>query len=360
MTFFRSLFILATLITPAFAQAAFVQSDTDIQSDTEALPDASLAPDAKLLVIVPERDSDSYRLLSEILEAKELEFDVLAAVQTELKEADLFTPTGEGRYRGVILSEGGLGYQDGGNWQSAFTPEEWELLWNYERALDVPQATLYLYPSDFPEDYGLSLVAIRDTARFPSTVALTQMGRETLNPAGVRRDLFVDGQLGVRGAYMYLASVTPNSGVQVTPLLQSESGNIVAALSTSTDGRKRLAFTVAPGQDLLHSQVFADALVDWVASSSSLVGLTLSERLLRFLSVNRLGISLTILVVLFALILAALQRRRAAAQALSRYNVRPSDTRQVPPTPSQGSAPAPPAASAYPARAGSGTNTEQP
>ena len=292
------------------------------------------------------------------MEAKDLEFDILAAVQTELKEADLFNSTGEGRYRGIILSEGGLGYQNGGNWQSAFTPEEWELLWSYERELDVPQATLYLYPSDFPEDYGLSLVAIRDTGRFPSSVSLTQAGQEALNPGGVRRDLFVDGQLGVRGAYMYLASVTPDSGVQVNPLLQSESGNIVAALSTSTDGRKRLAFTVAPGQDLLHSQVFADALVDWVASSSSLVGLTLRERLLRFVSVNRLGLLLTALVVLFALILATLQRRRAAAQALSRYNVRPSDIRQPPRE--AAAQPAQPAAKVYPARAGSGANTKQP
>ena len=323
MTFFRRLFallIMSVLLVSASAQDA---------------ADFSLAPDAKLLLIVPERDSDSYRLLSETLSAKGLKFDVLSAVQSNLREADLLTPTGEGRYRGIILSEGGLGYQNAGTWESAFSPEEWELLWSYERELDVPQATLYLYPSDFPEDYGLSLVAIRDTARFPSSVSLTERGQDLLNPVGVRNDLFTDGALDVRGAYMYLATPTPNTASQVTPLLASESGNIVAALSRSEDGRERLAFTVAPGAELLHSQIFADSLVDWVASSSALVGLSLPERMLRFVNVNRLGLLLTALVILFALILAILQRRRAAAQALSRYNVRPSDTRSTPRPPTR-------------------------
>lgn len=292
-----------------------------------AQPEAQLAPGAKLLVVTTERSSGAFRALEGALRARELEYDVLTAVRADLSENVLYDEGGLGRYRGIILTEGGLGYQDGGEWKSALEPEEWARLWEYQRLLDVPQATYYLYPSDFPEDYGLSLVAIRDTGRFPSSLTPTERGRTLLATSSL--ETYFGSGLPVQDAYMYLATESGDGSSRVTPLLVSESGNVVAALSVSEDGRERLVFTVAQGAGLLHSEVLADTLVEWVATAGGLAGLSPVERGVRFLDINRVGLLLTALVILFAFILALLQRRRAAAQTLRRYNVQPGDTRRA-------------------------------
>ena len=60
-------------------------------------------------------------------------------------------------YDVVIAKDGGFSARtlsDGngaGNYESAFTPEQWQALWNYEAAYKVRQATLYTFPGGFPE-----------------------------------------------------------------------------------------------------------------------------------------------------------------------------------------------------------------
>lgn len=278
------------------------------------LVQAQEAPSAvqKALVISAEPAGPAnsrLELVTQGLAAAAVPYDILIASTEDLTDSGLRGSDGKGKYSAIVLTEGGLGFQNGDIWESAFNDEEWARLWAYELEVGARQGVLYLYPSSYPEDYGLSLVAVRDTGKFPSDVVPTPAANGVLAvPAeGVT----------IREAYMYLAQPEQTSDNVVTPLLETASGNMVAVLSVTPDGRERLAFTMAQGLGLEHSELFTAALIDWTqrivpaTSTASAARSRLPEQLdgMRDYSL----IFLSVLFALLALLLIVrLQRKRRA------------------------------------------------
>ena len=222
----------------------------------------SVAPsnrvELRLLVVSANASDPSLSAVTTLLDTMGLPYETLLAEEDTLTEARLVAANGDGRFQGVVLTEGGLGHLSGGDWVSAFDNDEWNLLWEYERAFKVRQLTLYTFPGTYPEDYGLRLAGYQDTTAAPYPVALTSAGRD------VFKSVQPTAQVPLRHAYTYLAGLEGSTGITATPLLQDAGGNAVAALSPSPDGRERLVLTVAQSPYLLHTQLLGYDLVDWV------------------------------------------------------------------------------------------------
>jgi hypothetical protein len=215
------------------------------------------------LIIAATPDDLGLEALKAALERVNRSYAVLIATETELDSDVLISPTGEGFYSGIILTEGGLSYFDGDSWQSAFSDEEWQLLWQYERDYKVRQAVLYLYPGTYPEDYGIALVASQDTNLSATTVFLSKEAKQVFPSLGKV------ASLTIQGAYLYLAKPEVQSSALVTPLLTSKQGNLVALLSTAADGRERLALTMAQGPGLEHTNLLLPDLLNWLKVEAS-------------------------------------------------------------------------------------------
>ena len=222
----------------------------------------SVAPsnrvELRLLVVSASASDPSLSAVTTLLDTMGLPYETLLAEEDTLTEGRLVAANGDGRFQGVVLTEGGLGYLNGDKWMSAFDNDEWNLLWEYERAFKVRQLTLYTFPGTYPEDYGLRLAGYQDTTAAPHPVALTSAGRD------VFKSVQPTAQVPLRHAYTYLAGLEGSTGITATPLLQDVGGNAVAALSPSPDGRERLVLTVAQSPYLLHTQLLGYDLVDWV------------------------------------------------------------------------------------------------
>ncbi|MEZ4656216.1 MAG: hypothetical protein R2911_01435 [Caldilineaceae bacterium] len=117
---------------------------------------------------------------------------------------------------------------------------------------------------DAPENYGLQLGALLDTAQNPLAVYLTEAGQQLfpyLHPVN---------PLSVTDAPVYLAQ--PLDGA-ATPLLVTDDGQTVAALWRDNQGRQTLALTLAQHSELMHTLLLGYGLVNWVTR-----GLFLGER----------------------------------------------------------------------------------
>ena len=218
----------------------------------------------RLLVVSAAEDDTALAATTDLLERLGTPYDVLNAADTPLTDATLIAPDGTGRYQGVLLTEANLAYSDGTTWKSAFSPEEWGRLWRYERDYGVRQAAFYARPESAPEDYGLRLAETKDLQEQALLTSLTQRGQAVFSY------LQPDVEVPVRYSRAYLAEVEEDGA---EPLLQDAGGRVLAALSTSEDGRERLALTVAQGPYLLHTQLLGYGVVNWLTR-----GLFLGER----------------------------------------------------------------------------------
>ena len=104
----------------------------------------------------------------------------------------------------------------------------------------------------------MRVTGYQDTTNAAYPVTLTSAGR------GVFKSVQPEAKVPVRYAYTYLANPEPASGITATPLLQDSSGNTVAALAPSQDGRERLVLTSAQSPYLIHTQLLGYDLIDWV------------------------------------------------------------------------------------------------
>lgn len=231
----------------------------------------------QMRVLVISASSDDYGLSAwkALLDQVGVPYEVLLADTQPLAQEQLVAANGDGRFQGVVLTSNNLAYFDGNAWVSAFTAEEWNLLWQYERDYAVRQVSLYSYPSTYPEDYGLSFANVKDTSSVPYPVSLTPDGWKIFN--------YLQKQVSIplRYTYTYLAALDPAStSTSVKPLIKDASGNILAAQSVSADGRERLALTFANNPYFIHTQLLGYGLIRWVTK-----GLFLGERAL-YLSVD--------------------------------------------------------------------------
>ncbi len=219
----------------------------------------------RLLVISATTQDPALAGAKTLLDQLGVPYEVLIATTSELTSQQLIAPDGGGRYQGVLLTTGNLAYLDGAAWKSAFTDEEWNLLWQYERDYRVRQVALYVVPGAYPENYGLIAAGTADTSLTPLPLTLSQSGQALFSY------LQPQAQIPVRNAWTYLARIAPLNGAE--PLLNDAAGNVLAAMSTSGDGRERIALTFDQSPYLLHTQLLGYGLVRWVTQ-----GLFLGER----------------------------------------------------------------------------------
>ncbi len=169
-----------------------------------------------------------------------------------------------GNFEGIILGNGDVAYNDPtAGWVSALTNNEWQSLYTYERTYGIRQATWYTFPSS---QYGFNP---------PSS-----SGDTTANPISAQYNgasgpvfgLYANtaNPLTIQNVWAYKA--TPLDG-NTSPLLSDSSGNALVAIRSYSDGTQNLAMTFDGNPNVIHTEVLAYGVVNWVAN-----GLFLGER----------------------------------------------------------------------------------
>jgi hypothetical protein len=222
----------------------------------------------RLLVVSADGNETDYPALKAFLSQLGVPYTEMIATQTDLTPA-ILRDGDVGKYQGVILTTGNLTYNaapagEAENWISAFSPEEWQTLWDYEAEYKVRQVTSFTFPYGLPDDYGLNLQTYQDTLATPLQASLTDAGK------GVFSYLNTSSPVTFKGAWVYLATKRDAS---VTPLITTSDGYVIASTNTYPDGRQNLAVTAANNPFLLHSQLLSYGLVNWVTK-----GVFLGER----------------------------------------------------------------------------------
>jgi hypothetical protein len=256
--FFRWLSRTVQLIFAAILFAAL--------SLTPAAAETPRSIDMKLLVVSADGNEPVFAAIKSILNQVGVPYDTLIASQTPLTPQTLSDGLGAGRYQGVLLTTGNLAYEASpGNWQSAFTQAQWQMLWQYEADFRIRQATLYTFPAGAPDNYGLTPISAADTSTIPVNARLTAAGQQLfgyLNPAN---------PVSIRNAWTYLAR--PVSTANPVPLLTTADGYSIASVYTYPDGRQNLAITTDGNPELTHTLLLGYGVVNWVSK-----GIFLGER----------------------------------------------------------------------------------
>lgn len=181
-------------------------------------------------------------------------YDVIDTNTTPLTNDTLVQADGTGRYNAILLTNSML--VDSSGAASGLSADEWNLLWAYERDHGVRQATLYASYGTWPEDYclrGGSEGGVGDTA-LPAT--LTADGSATLNY------LKPGAQIPIVQSYVYQTQL--EAGCNGHAVLTT-GGGVLGVLSTSTDGRERLALTFTSNQYLLQAHLLTYGLFRWAS-----------------------------------------------------------------------------------------------
>jgi len=242
-----------------------------------ASPTASL--DMKLLIISATEEDSALGAAVALMKQVGVPYDLFIAKDQTLTE-DLLTDGTQGNYQGIILTSSNLPYQNSaGQWVSGLDPAEWQILWSYESAYAVRQLTLYTFPSIFPEDYGIKGIDTNgdgwaDGNSNETTMTLTSEGQDIFS------SLKPNASIPLKHAYTYPSTLDTTGGVTATPILRDSAGNILGVVSTSTDGRERMALTMGHNQYLLHTQLLGYDMLRWVTQ-----GVFIGERRM-YLSVD--------------------------------------------------------------------------
>lgn len=181
----------------------------------------------------------------------------------QLAEGDLATST-RGRYSGIILTTGSLGYASGADFLSGLTDPEWRFLWAYEARFGVRQLAWYVFPT---ADLGFQpFEQAVDTGVTPLSVPFTEAGKGVFGSYANTAT-----PVPITNAYTYLAK--PLTDGATVPLLSDRAGYALAAVRSYPDGRENLSLTFDSNAFLLHNLVLSYGLVNWVTK-----GLFLGER----------------------------------------------------------------------------------
>ena len=163
----------------------------------------------RLLVIAADGNETDYPAITTFLDEVGVPYDKILAADTPLTASMLSDGT-TGKYQGIVLTTGNLTYFDAGagTWQSAFSPDEWATLRQYQKDFHVRSVTSYTFPE---ASYGLSYAGYRNTLGSELPATLTAAGQAVwpyVNAAN---------PIELTGAWVYLGSVIdPNV---TTPLV---------------------------------------------------------------------------------------------------------------------------------------------
>ena len=247
------------------------------QSQTKTTFQPSLRPmfvgsprvDMKLLIISAEGGANDPTLAGITFFAKEIgvPYDVLIAKNETLTQSKLIKANGDGKYQGIITTEVGLVFNNGGTFISAFDNAEWNLLWQYAREFNVRQVAMSGFPGTNPEDLGLRNVT---QSNAEVTATLTTPG------AGIFSSLKSNVNIPIKNAFTYEASLCGAAcpTLSTTPILTNKAnGNILGAITTTADSREVLSLTMNHNSFLRHTGLLSYDLINWVTG-----GIFIGER----------------------------------------------------------------------------------
>lgn len=207
----------------------------------------------RFLLITPDEETPSYAAARAALQRIGVPHEVLVARDADLGDDLLYEPDGSCRFAGVILADGTLTYEDGGQWVSAFSDAEWARLAAYQIACNVREAIWYGYPDT---DVGLVETGTFDDQAHVDAV-LTADG-------GARFAYLVpDAVIPIDSVYGYRASLLDPG--TTTPLVETAEGDVLAAAHTRVDGTEVLIVTVDSAPWSLHSQLLEFGVIDWLS-----------------------------------------------------------------------------------------------
>lgn len=260
---------------------------------SQALPQNRVA--LRILVIGTTPEDPGLQAWRALLDQLGAHYEVLLAATQDLTPSVLEDASG-GRFQAILLSTNNLAYESApGVFESAFSPVEWERLWEYQRRYGVRSVSLYTFPGPGnpnpsyadPEDYCIR--SVRDAGdegvrtenpadNPPGNPPPYPAVRMTLTPEG--RALFnylnPSAEILLQNTYIYpvrLATSQESPDCTVQPLLEDSSGNVLGVFSYSADGRERIALTFAHNPYLNHTQLLGYGLIRWATR-----GLFIGER----------------------------------------------------------------------------------
>lgn len=226
----------------------------------------------KLLVISADGKETDFPALLSFLNQLGIPYDTLIATEMPLTTNLLWDGGSYGCYHGIMLTTGNLTHFDGAaqDWRSAFSPDNWKVLWEYEAMFGVRQVTSYTYPG-WPESYGLTYAGYQDTANNPLQATLTNAGQQ-LFPY-----LNASNPITIRNNRTYLATAAISDTANVTPLLTAPNPGgtpyVIALIKRYADGRENLAVMAENNPNLMHSLLLSYGIINWLTG-----GIFLGER----------------------------------------------------------------------------------
>ncbi len=228
-------------------------STTSSRSSARVAPSLTLPPrSARILVISADGSEAALPAIRQALDYLGTPYTVRIATTAGPLTANQLSVDGRGNYQGVILTTASLAFYDGSGWRSALSPDEWQVLWNYEATYAVRQVSWYTYPT--PE-LGFAWGTSVDTSAVALEVKVTDAGRQ------VFPYVTPNARVAVRDAYTYLSVAADPTA---TPLLTDDEGHALALVNRYPDGRENLALTFDSSPHQVHALVFSYGVIDWV------------------------------------------------------------------------------------------------
>jgi hypothetical protein len=217
-----------------------------------ALASSARATGMRILLIAPTEERPSYQAAAAALQRIGVPHDVLLSAGDALERDLLWDENDACRYSGVILSHTDVAYDDGSGWQSTLSDREWDLLAEYEQTCGAREVIWYAEPS---ADLGLA-----QESSFDDTMTETA----TLTDAGAERFPYVVRTAAIPIEEVFGFRATVSDPATTTPLLQTSTGEVLAAVHTRADQTEVLAVTVDSGLESVHSQLIEFGVIEWL------------------------------------------------------------------------------------------------
>jgi hypothetical protein len=224
----------------------------------------------KVLVISADGTEADFPAITTFLNQIGVPYDVYQVIDSFTKDktpltADrLWDGDVNGYYQGIIFTTDWLGYDaGGGNYGSAFTPDEWQILSTYESTFGIRQVT-FNTTGFGPDQFGLNWPTWDDTTRrLPWWQTATTPVKATLTAAGQTAIPYVNATYQI--PFTFADVVLATAGTGATTLAQTSDGYaLVSTYKNPVDGRENLAISADGAPWLRHSLLLSYGVINWV------------------------------------------------------------------------------------------------